>query len=296
MARIIWEKKYNIGIDIIDEQHRSLCFLFNRISQAMEEGRIETALKQVIPEMLNYAKYHFKTEEDFMRRANYPGILEHIKKHEIFNKKVKEISAKVVGEPGVVIAVQIVNLLWEWFLNHILEIDRDYIGALKPFEKKKEFANIGVIEKVAEHEEKLSELYRAYSSYLSNKDFWVDLAAEEVMHAYQVRNMVDHIRNAEIHVNKERFKTPAIEFSKKHIEDKIKLAQAEKADILQALTISLDIEKSLLEKRYYEIYEGDSIELKYSIEEMNKSIARHIEKVEEELYKYKSNNKEERSD
>lgn len=298
MARIIWSPKYDTGIDLIDRQHRSLCFMFNKINQAMEEGGAEKVANIAIPQMLKYAKYHFATEEKFMEEAGYEKLSDHIESHGVFKKKVGELQAnfeksKEQEASSVSHAVQVVSFLWEWFVDHIQGTDMEYVSILKPIEKQNDFRNADIIEQVASHEEEISRLYSVYGEYLPNKDFWVDLAAEEVMHAYMVRNMIDFVKDADIHFNEKRFKTEALELSRKHIQEKLNLAKEQKTELKNALGISLDIERSLLEKRCFEIFEGDSIKLKHGLEKMNKDIALHIKRVEQELQMVIEKEKEE---
>lgn len=147
-----------------------------------------------------------------------------------------------------------------------------------------------VIEKLSQHEEFLSQLYQTYSEYQPNREFWIKMMDEEKKHANLIRSFRSQINSDRVFINEKRFKIPVIEFSMRHIEEKIQEAKNKKIELAQALIISLDIENALLEKRYFEIFEGDSIELKHKLEAMEKSIKEHIVFVQKELNKIKAAN------
>lgn len=79
MARIIWKEQYNTGIEIIDIQHKKIATLFNDLSQAMEMGNSELIIKNIISSVIQYADYHFKTEEGLMTKAAYKDLKAHKK-------------------------------------------------------------------------------------------------------------------------------------------------------------------------------------------------------------------------
>jgi hemerythrin-like metal-binding protein len=160
MARIIWDKSLDTGIALIDKQHQKLAILFNQINQIMEDGASLTALKSSIQEISLYAEYHFKTEEDLMLQAGFPGLTVHQEQHSFFKKKAGEILQRLENQQEASnISVQASSLLWEWFLGHVKETDREYIEPIKMIVTAQTAEKNASIELLAEHEEKIMHLY-----------------------------------------------------------------------------------------------------------------------------------------
>ncbi len=71
---------------------------------------------------------------------------------------------------------------------------------------------INVIEMLARNEEALSRLYRAYADKFPDyKDFWSDLADEEIEHSNWLRGLSPKIQEDSIYFNEGRFKPGAIQ-------------------------------------------------------------------------------------
>lgn len=130
MAIISWEKDYELGIRIIDEQHRGLVDLINKLHDAMRERRTKEVLSQIINEMQTYYQEHFSTEEKFFDEYNYPDAVEHKQEHAEFKTKVNEFAAD--HDSGkVMLSIDIINYLRDWLIEHINGTDKLYAPFLK---------------------------------------------------------------------------------------------------------------------------------------------------------------------
>lgn len=187
---------------------------------------------------------------------------------------------------GEALSVKTSNLLWEWFEQHVAEEDHKYINSFKKLDLKNTNTTNKAIEKLAEHEELLMDLYFEFSKYQENHDMWLDLAAEEMSHAYLIRSWYSLVLESKIKLT-ERFKLSAVGLSMKFLRLRLEEAKKKEIPLLRALGISLDIEQSLIEKRFFESYTGDAKEFKNQLEKMEKSIKVHIEKVISEIKKIK---------
>lgn len=58
-----WNDNFATGIDTIDEQHRQLVDLLNKLSVHLAQGSDELTLNSVFDELTDYTVYHFTTEE-----------------------------------------------------------------------------------------------------------------------------------------------------------------------------------------------------------------------------------------
>ena len=65
----------------IDEDHKQLLAIANRVLAMDHPNREAEELRQAIRELYEYVKYHFKNEEAFMRDVNEPDLDSHHEKH-----------------------------------------------------------------------------------------------------------------------------------------------------------------------------------------------------------------------
>ena len=72
--------------------------------------------------MLQYASYHFGTEEKYFAKYGYPEIADHVAEHESFAGKVTSfIEAFKAGNE--MVTFDVMNFLREWLLDHIKSKD-----------------------------------------------------------------------------------------------------------------------------------------------------------------------------
>ncbi len=127
---IEWDNKYNVGISIIDEEHKKFIEIINKAVFAIEHiGNIEKT-KEVIGEMLEYSDKHFSTEEFYMVKFKSPEYEWHRDIHLDFtDKAIMSYNKLIKGD------YQIANALLEylklWFINHVQDTDRKFVDCFK---------------------------------------------------------------------------------------------------------------------------------------------------------------------
>jgi hemerythrin-like metal-binding protein len=130
MPYIEWNDSLSVGLSFFDEQHKKLIFIINKLFDAMKEGRGKEVLGEVFNELIDYTKFHFKSEEDAMLKYNYPYFNEHFEEHNKLTSQVLELKNKY--ENGqIFITIDILSFLKEWLFHHILETDKKYGPFLK---------------------------------------------------------------------------------------------------------------------------------------------------------------------
>jgi hemerythrin-like metal-binding protein len=121
-----WNVNFETGIPIIDDQHRRLFELINRLASSLSRGDDAADLDVVFGELATYAEYHFKTEEEVWRGAlgDDPWFVRHCQSHGAFKPRVLELMAEK-GEVNYEKALgDTLNFLVNWLVFHILESDR----------------------------------------------------------------------------------------------------------------------------------------------------------------------------
>lgn len=127
MLYIIWQESANLGIPIIDEQHRAIVTTINSLYYFIQEGRGLEALRPTFGVLDQYTRIHFITEEELMRRAGFDGLEEHIALHEELSEKMKTIARESISSKEPELALE---FLKKWWLDHINGEDRLYVPAV----------------------------------------------------------------------------------------------------------------------------------------------------------------------
>lgn len=124
MPLIPWREDFNVGIVMVDQQHRQLVSILNHLHEAMKNGSNALAVQTVLSELASYTRFHFAAEEKLMAECGYPGREEHIRKHRAMVARVgdfvEEMRINSVTTPP-----KLLNFLKEWLTKHILETDRE---------------------------------------------------------------------------------------------------------------------------------------------------------------------------
>ena len=86
--QLAWNERYNIGVDIIDKEHKKLFSILNKL---FDFGRQEEKSQWVCQEAVKYFKdhalQHFADEEAYMFSIDYPGLEVHRRIHKNFRER-----------------------------------------------------------------------------------------------------------------------------------------------------------------------------------------------------------------
>jgi hemerythrin-like metal-binding protein len=125
-----WTELYSTGIDEIDGHHKKLLELLNKSYFMILEESSQDELMELLEELIDYAKYHFATEEELMRSHDYDKIDGHLREHFRFTNKVLsfEIEARVGKK---YLLVDVFDFVRNWLLNHILTVDLEMAKAIR---------------------------------------------------------------------------------------------------------------------------------------------------------------------
>lgn len=125
MGLMEWNASYSVNVKEIDEQHKKLISLLNKLYEAMREGKGKAILKDVLSELLAYTDNHFKYEEELFEKHGYTNKAPHLKEHENLKKKVIDLQ-KNFEKGNAVITLELLDFLMSWVENHILKVDKQY--------------------------------------------------------------------------------------------------------------------------------------------------------------------------
>ena len=124
---IRWTDIYSVGHEVIDNQHKKLINIINKLGDKTELN--DDVVIDVLSEMQKYSEYHFKTEEELFEKYNYIDTQIHKKLHGIFINHIE--SFKQEFNEGQLTRSKLFEFLGKWLINHILISDKRYISCLK---------------------------------------------------------------------------------------------------------------------------------------------------------------------
>ncbi|MBQ9495439.1 MAG: hemerythrin family protein [Treponema sp.] len=143
---IIWDKRFELGIPMIDAQHKKIVDMCNELYQALihtkkeNEQEWKAAIRKTLQGTADYVKEHFRSEEGLLQAACYKNLDGHKCKHVEF---IKEILDKIENFNTLTYndAFKIVKFLYDWLLTHIAYVDKDYVPTVKAYALKREQEN-----------------------------------------------------------------------------------------------------------------------------------------------------------
>lgn len=122
MAYFEWGPRYEIGVEVVDYQHRRLVQLINDLHDTLHKRNFKEGLMEVIfEELQQYARYHFSVEEKLMEKVSYVNFSDHRLQHGAFVKRLEEL--KKTAQHESVVNEQLLQFLKDWLQNHILKED-----------------------------------------------------------------------------------------------------------------------------------------------------------------------------
>ena len=124
---IAWNEIYSLGIAEIDPQHQRLIKIINKLYQAMQSSTEALVLKTILNELVDYADYHFSTEERHFEEFNYINKEEHKKHHDAYKEKINQFLREYDSKPLNILPFELIDFLGQWWTGHILGEDRKYI-------------------------------------------------------------------------------------------------------------------------------------------------------------------------
>ncbi len=129
MSILNWSDDYSANINEIDEQHKGFIKLINDFHDSLQDNIDHEAMPFLLNELVDYTKTHFAAEEALMKKHQYPEYEEHKAEHDSFANVILDILKDYeAGDKNAVDQMSL--LLSSWLSEHIVTIDKKYVGHL----------------------------------------------------------------------------------------------------------------------------------------------------------------------
>ena len=131
MQQIQWRDRFNIGVDVIDQAHRRLFSIVQKMMDLyVERHEDKFACVEGIKYFKSYAVKHFEEEEAYMRKIGYSGYSAHKKHHDKMKlETLPELERLLYASNFSTEMVQrFIGVCTGWLTGHIMIEDRAIIG------------------------------------------------------------------------------------------------------------------------------------------------------------------------
>lgn len=144
-------------------------------------------------------------------------------------------------------------------------------------------SNRSLCELLVDHEEMLEQLYTEYARrFNSHGEFWTQLSLEEQDHAQRIQQLAEYIKKGAAKIDKEQVTIDAVKMSMKYINEQIIRSRSGELTLINALSITYQIEKALIDGQIDEVFKGYTQEARSFIRELGGILLEHYRFVEQE--------------
>jgi hemerythrin len=125
MPFITWDKSLSVNVKEIDLQHQQLILIINTLHDVMTKGKGKIVLGRTLEKLVEYAHYHFETEEKYFAKFHYPEAEVHIAQHHALTARVLDFQKKFESGDSF-ITIEVMEFLRTWLIEHIKGTDMRY--------------------------------------------------------------------------------------------------------------------------------------------------------------------------
>lgn len=129
--QLVWKDEFNIGVEIIDNEHKKLFSILNRMfSYKTDDAKRQWVCQEGIKYFKDHAMKHFTDEEQYMASIDYIGFETHRHVHDNFRQKTlpaleKELARSAFSTDAI---DHFLGVCAGWLLGHTLTEDHAITG------------------------------------------------------------------------------------------------------------------------------------------------------------------------
>lgn len=125
MEQIFLQPEISVGIIEMDKAHK---VLMREIMDMMRAPNFEFSRR--LPQLVELLEMNFRGEEELMEQMDYPDLRVHREQHAELLGTVHHAVAKAMNG-DYLLPRQVLNMLPQWFLWHLVKMDASFVKALK---------------------------------------------------------------------------------------------------------------------------------------------------------------------
>ncbi len=130
MVLLQWKDEYATGIDEVDEEHRDLIDVINRLHELLLAEDARMTVPAFFARLLEGVSAHFALEERIMGESRYAELAAHREDHERLLEEIRDLM-EAFGHAEEVDSVDLAMRLEPWFRHHFATHDLRLHSTLK---------------------------------------------------------------------------------------------------------------------------------------------------------------------
>lgn len=122
---IVWTPALSVGVENIDSQHKIWFEKADQLFEAGKTGKSKEVIAQMFDFLDDYTKQHFRDEEAYMTKINYPDIEEQKQLHKNFIAELAKLKKDFQESGGnITLIINANQMIVDWLTKHISTMDK----------------------------------------------------------------------------------------------------------------------------------------------------------------------------
>jgi len=128
MRAIDWDEGMSVGLARLDDDHKQLIAVINRLHEAVRLGGAEAGatVARSLQALADYTERHFAREEAVLESVGYQELSDHRARHESFVEELRDLASAFDARRDPALAEELGRFLRDWLTHHILVEDMAY--------------------------------------------------------------------------------------------------------------------------------------------------------------------------
>jgi hemerythrin len=123
LRELKWDPELNLGLDLIDVQHKNLVDIINELVNCLNEKHLPRSSITIIQALIDYANYHFEFEEEYAKEMGFELSEVHLIEHKEFVEKIVEIRDRMDSDRDKIL-IELILYLKGWLYMHLQGSDK----------------------------------------------------------------------------------------------------------------------------------------------------------------------------
>jgi len=130
---IKWTDDLSVGIEEIDNEHKTLISILNSFIDAVDDDEGVLVYDSIFGAFLETAIAHFRHEEELMEKSGYEDSDVHKHGHETLLEQLGDMREKLMTSPSDTMEEDVREFLANWLEIHIMVKDQAYGECIRAY-------------------------------------------------------------------------------------------------------------------------------------------------------------------
>jgi hemerythrin len=131
MLLIAWTSQLNVGVKLLNNEHKQLVNLINNLHDGLVTGQAKSELQIIFERLVSLTRIHHDNEERLLAEAGFHGLQAHKREHLQMLQQLVELQIRFVNTNQLGVEMEIMQQLRVWLFKHIQGTDQQFTSHLK---------------------------------------------------------------------------------------------------------------------------------------------------------------------